>query len=230
MSWAKLLRWATIAAIVVVALINVFADVIPPLVIFGVIWIGSLWWLGRSTKGPAILLLVSFVAFLVLSAPFVVPTLTVPASAGDFILNVASILAALTGIVASIALLRGLGPSGAPLSIARAAAGLFVVAAIFSVFSTVTYDDATRQEGDIELVAKDVEFVPTSLESDGGEISVFVENQGSTLHTFTIDDLDVDLDVPASKSARVTFDAEPGTYEFYCVPHEGDMEGTLTVE
>ncbi|MDQ3982053.1 MAG: hypothetical protein M3271_05165, partial [Actinomycetota bacterium] len=130
MSWAKLLRWATIAAIVVVALINVFADVIPPLVIFGVIWIGSLWWLGRSTKGPAILLLVSFVAFLVLSAPFVVPTLTVPASAGDFILNVASILAALTGIAAAIALLRGLDPSGAPLSIARAAAGLFVVVAI----------------------------------------------------------------------------------------------------
>jgi plastocyanin len=231
MSWPKLLRWSTIAAIVVVALINVFAGVIPPLVVFGLVWIGALWWLGRSAKGPAILLLVSFVAFLVLSAPFAIPTLSVPASAGDFILNLGSILAALAGIAAAIAVVRGrLDSSEAPRWIARAAAGVFVVASIFSVVATVTYDDAVAQEGDLRVVAKDIEFEQTSLESAGGAVSVFVDNQDSTLHTFTIDELDVDLDIPASKSARVTFEAEPGTYEFYCVPHKEDMEGTLTVD
>ena len=230
-TWAKLLRWSTIVAIVDVALVNVFAGLIPPLVIFGVIWIGALVWLGRATKGPAILLLVSFVAFIGLSAPFTIPTLTVPASAGDFILNLLGLVAALVGIVAAIAVIRGLVDAApAARSLATAAAVVFVVAAAFSVYAAATYDSAVAQEGDVELVAKDIEYRQTSLQAEGGEVSVFVDNQDGTLHTFTIEELDVDLDVPASKSARVTFDAEPGEYEFFCRPHEEDMKGTLTVE
>ena len=232
MSWVKLLRYSTIAALAVVVLINVLSEIIPPLVIFALVWIAGLVWLGRATKGPAILLLVSFVAFIVLSAPFAIPTLTVPASAGDFILNLGSILAAVAGIVAAVAVVRGrLGAAPAARSIALGGAALFVVATAFSVFAAATYDDAVAQEGDIELVTKDSEFDQTSIEAGGGQISVFVDNQDATLHTFTIDELDVDLDIPASKSARVTFDADPGTYEFYCVPHEGEgMEGTLRVQ
>lgn len=41
--------------------------------------------------------------------------------------------------------------------------------------------------------------------------------------------LGVDLDVPASSMSRISFDAPPGTYTFVCHPHEGAMEGTLTV-
>lgn len=232
MDWSKLLRWATIAAIVDVAVINVVSgEIIPPLLVFGVIWIGALWWLGRSTKGPAILLLVTFVAFIALSAPFTLPSLAVPASAGDFILNVLGLIAALVGIVAAVSLIRGrVDPAPAARSLAMGAATLFVVATAFSLFSAMTYDSAERQEGDVELVAKGIEFEQTTLSAEGGEISVFVDNEDQTLHTFTIEELDVDLDVPASKSARVTFDAEPGEYEFFCAPHKEDMKGTLTVE
>lgn len=232
MSWSKLLRWSATVAIVDVVLINVFAGVIPPLLVFAAIWIGALIWLGRgSPKGPAILLLVSFVAFIVLSARFVLPTLSVPASAGDFILNVLGVLAALAGIVAAIAVLRGLTDEApAARSLAVAVAVVFVAASAFSVFSAVTYDSAELQEGDIELVTSDIEFQQTSLQAEGGEISVFVDNEDQTFHTFTIEELGVDLDVPAAKSARVTFDAEPGEYEFFCEPHEEDMKGTLTVE
>ncbi len=230
-SWVKLLKWSTIAAVVIVVLINVFAGVIPPLVVFALVWLGGVIWLGRSTKGPAILLLVAFLAFLVLSAPFVIPTLTVPASAGDFILNLASLLAVLVGLIAAIAVIRGrLGFSGAARSIALGAIGLFVVGTILSVFATITHEDAVAQAGDLRLVTKDIEFQDTSLDAGPGEVSVVVDNMDATLHTFTIDELDVDLDIPASKSARVTFEAEAGTYEFYCVPHEADMKGTLTVE
>jgi plastocyanin len=228
--WLKLLRWSAIGAVVVVALINLFAGIIPPLIVFAVVWIGALVWLGRAEKGPAILLLVSFVAFLALSAPFVIPTLTVPASAGDFILNLASLLAALTGIAAAVAVLRGRGVVAGPArTIGLAVVAILVVGSAFSIFSTVTYDNATVREGDISLVTKDVEFADPTLEAEAGEISVFVDNEDATLHTFTIDELDVDLDIPASKSARVTFQAEPGTYEFYCVPHKGDMEGTIEI-
>ena len=229
--WINLLKKSTIAAIVVVAIINVLAGIIPPLVVFAVVWIIGVIWLGRASKGPAILLLVGFIAFLILSAPFVLPTLVVPASAGDFILNLASLLAALLGITAAIAVLRRRDDaSGMPRTLGRAAIGLFVIGAAVSVFSTITYDDAVAQEGDISLVTQDIEFQDTTLEGEAGEVSVFIDNKDATLHTFTIEELDVHLDIPASKSARITFTAEPGTYEFICVPHETDMSGTLVVE
>ena len=228
--WVRLLKWSAIASVVVVVLVNIFAGLIPPLLVFALIWLIGAVWLKRSTKGPAILLLVSFLLMLALSAPFTIPTLAVPASAGDFILNLASLLAGLLGIVAAIAVLRRATATDTPRKLATAGVVLFVIGAIFSVVATLGYEDATAQEGDIELVTEDIEFSETSLDASSGEVGVFVDNKDATLHTFTIDELDVNLDIPASKSARITFEAEPGTYEFYCVPHEGDMEGTLTVE
>ena len=56
-----------------------------------------------------------------------------------------------------------------------------------------------------------------------------VTNLDGTRHTFTIDELGVDLSVPPNSEGRVTFTAEPGTYRFYCRPHEVDMEGSLVV-
>ena len=231
-SWTKQLRASTIVAIVVIALVLIFAGLIPPLLVFILLWLVGVVWLRRSTKGPAILLLASFVAYLLLSAPFIIPTLTVPASAGDFILNVASVLAAFVGIVAAVQVVRGqLGSSSTAATLGKVAVGVFVVGVVGSLFATMTYDDAEAQEGDIELSTKDNEFVPESLAATGGEVSVFVDNADGTLHTFTIEELDVNLDIPASKSARVTFEAPSGTYEFVCVPHAQEgMTGTLVVE
>lgn len=229
--WVDLLTWAAIASIVVIVLVNIFAGIIPPLLVFAAVFLGGVIWLRRSTKRPAILLLVALILHIALSAPFIIPTLVVPASAGDFILSVASVLASIAGIVAAVAVLRrATGSSEAPKKLGLAVVGLFVLAAIFSVVSTVGYEDATAQAGDIELGTEDIEFTDTSLEAESGKVSVFVDNADGTLHTFTIDDLDVDLAIPASSSARITFQAEPGTYEFYCAPHKEDMEGTLTVQ
>ena len=231
MTWTKLLRWAAIASVIDVALVTLFAGLIPPLLVFALIWIGAIAWLTRATKGPAILLLVSFIAHIASSAPFVIPTLSVPASAGDFVLNVLGLLAAIVGIVAAIQVIRGVVEAApAARSLAIGAAGAFVVLTAFSIFSLVTYDSAVAQEGDVELVTADIEFDPESIDAEAGQVSVFVDNEDAVLHTFTIEDLDVDLDIPAGKAARVTFDAEPGEYEFFCEPHKEDMEGTLTVQ
>ncbi len=229
--WVKLLRWATAVAIIVVIFINLVAGVIPPLVVFVLLWIGGFVWLRRSTKGPAILLLVSFIAFIATSAPFVIPTLTVPSSAGDFLTTIASFGAAIVGIVAAISVLRRRHEtmSGTPRTLGLVAVGLLVVAIAVSVISTLGYQEPAAQEGDIALTTENIEFSETSLDAEAGEISVFVDNADGTLHTFTIDELDVNLAIPASKSARITFQAEPGTYEFYCAPHKEDMEGTLEV-
>lgn len=41
-------------------------------------------------------------------------------------------------------------------------------------------------------------------------MAVFLENKDQTLHTFTIEELGVDLQIPAGEPARIAFDAEPG--------------------
>ncbi|HEX2196270.1 MAG TPA: cupredoxin domain-containing protein [Actinomycetota bacterium] len=231
MSWTKLLRWAAIVSVLDVVLINVFAGIIPPLLVFALLWIAGIAWLTRATKGPAILLLVAFVGHIVLGARFVIPTLTVPASAGDFVLNVLGLIVSIVGIVAAVQVIRGATEEApAARSLATVAAAVFVVLTAFSIFSLVTYDSAVAQEGDVEIVTEDIEFDPESIDVEAGQVSVFVDNKDTVLHTFTIDDLDVDLDIPAGKAARVTFDAEVGDYEFFCAPHKGDMEGTLTVQ
>lgn len=231
LTWRKLLLWSLIWSVVVVAAINVFGGIIPPLLVFAALWIVAAVWLRRSTKGPSILAVVVFLVFLAMSLPFILPTLTVPASAGDFILNTASLIGALVGIVAAIAVLRGGAESASPAgrTILLGAGAIFGLVVVVAVVALVTYDDAAAQDDDVAIVAADLEFDDESIEVDAGEVGVFVENKDSTLHTFTIDELDVDLAIPAGKSARMTFQADPGTYEFYCVPHEYDMKGKLEV-
>jgi plastocyanin len=231
-SWNKLLRWSAIAGFVVIAAISIFGGaIIPPLIVFAVLWLVGALLLSRSSKAAAILLLITFLLFLGLSAPFVVPTLAVPASAGDFILNAASLIAAIVGIVAAIGVLRrrDAPASSTPRMVGMAGLGIFLLTFVVGIVALVTYKDASAQAGDIKLVAEDFEFSADTLRATQGEVSVFVENKDSTLHTFTVDELGVDLDVPAGSSARVTFDAEPGTYEFYCVPHKSDMNGDIEV-
>jgi plastocyanin len=232
-SWAKLLRWSAIGGFVAIAAITLFGGVvIPPLVVFALLWLIGAFLVVRRPKAAAILLLITFVLFLALSAPFILPTLTVPASAGDFILNIASVVPAILGIVAAIAVLRrrGVAPSRTPRTLALAGLAVIVLAAVVGVVAMATYEGATAEEGDITLVTEGIEFDQESLQADGGTVAVHVDNKDQTLHTFTIDELDVNLTIPAGSTARVEFDAEPGSYSFYCVPHEADMEGTLEVQ
>lgn len=96
-------------------------------------------------------------------------------------------------------------------------------------------------------VAASVSLVPdasveVSIESfafGGGTIAIPADrivkltltNADPETHTFTIDALAIDQDVPAGKGAEVWLRAPPGTYEVYCKPHstavEGDREGMV---
>lgn len=231
-SWAKLLRWSAVAGAIVIAAITIFSGVvIPPLVVFAVLWLVGAFLVGRAPKAAAILLVIAFALFIFLSGPFVIPTLTVPASGGEFILNVASLVAALVGIVAAIAVLRrrDATPSRAPRTLGMVGLAVTLLALVVGVIAAVTFEGALAEEGDITLVAEDIEFDQESLEAESGTVGVFVDNKDATLHTFTIDELDVNLSIPAGSADRVEFEAEPGSYTFYCIPHEEDMKGTLEV-
>ncbi len=232
LTWHRLLFFA-VAGIsgMFLLLMAVFLFFDPFLATFVVIFGLAAFLVRRGGRGPVIFALVLGILFLLLNFPFLVPPLAQPASIPDFVPAVLSLILDILVVVSAIMILRGRAePSPGPRTAVRVAGAVFVVAAALSVVAIVTYDDASPQEGDVRLVTQDTEYQDGSLQADAGSLGVFIENKDQTLHTFTIDKLDVDLAVPAGASARVEFDAQPGEYTYYCVPHEGLMEGTLTVE
>lgn len=86
---------------------------------------------------------------------------------------------------------------------------------------------------DIRLVSENVAFSQSELTAPAGRVTVELSNRDLFWHTFTIDELGVDLLVPVHGQRSESFAAPPGTYRFVCrIPGHvaAGMEGTLTVE
>ena len=84
----------------------------------------------------------------------------------------------------------------------------------------------------VSLVAENVAFSDDVLVVSSGEITVEVANRDLFWHTFTVEDLGVDLRVPVGAERIVAFDAPPGTYQYICaIPGhpEAGMKGSLIV-
>lgn len=85
---------------------------------------------------------------------------------------------------------------------------------------------------DIALATENMAFSTSELTVDAGEVTLLLSNHDLFWHTFTIDELGVDVKAPIGGERQITFRAEPGTYTFYCaIPgHETiGMRGTLIV-
>ena len=230
-SWRKLaVRAAFAIPIVFILLMAVSMEFVPFLMIFIVVFAALGFWASRGGKVSAIVLGVLSVVFIVTNLPFVIPTLGVPASPVDFLSTSWVLLAAITAAVAGFFAFRGVEGSDGARTFARVVLGVAVVAVVASIFSFVTYEDDTKQDGDIEITTADFEFQPEDIEAEGGTVGVFITNEDPASHTFTIEELDVDVVIPQGASVRVEFDAEEGEYEFVCIPHEeSGMTGTLAV-
>jgi plastocyanin len=94
--------------------------------------------------------------------------------------------------------------------------------------------DVANGNGSITIETPSLSYDPDSISMNAGEnLEVTVDNTDTQLHTFTIDELGIDLEVDAGESGSVTIEApDAGEYEFYCtVPghREAGQVGTLTV-
>lgn len=75
-------------------------------------------------------------------------------------------------------------------------------------------------------------FEPAEFTFDVGELVSLTLISESQFHTFTVEELGVDVSVNGGETVSVsfTFD-EPGTYELICIPHQAlGMKGTVTVQ
>ena len=112
-----------------------------------------------------------------------------------------------------------------------------VISSILVLIGLVVWGASTAraetEAGDIHLVAKNVAFTETEIATTAGEVTVTLENKDLFWHTFSIEELGVDLRVPIGAKLPVTFEAPPGEYELICaIPGhtKAGMRGTLTVE
>jgi plastocyanin len=219
-AWAV---WAIVLTIVI-------GEIEPFVLIFAVVpilaWVATNWKPNRITYtifGVVGLLVI------VLNLPFIVEDFAHPESAFGFNISTWPTLTALVMILVGVQAWKSFGDRAAD-RILLVAAALFLIGLVISVIATLGLEDDTMAAGDLEVVAEEVEFLPETLTAEAGSVGVFIENEDPARHTFTIDELDVDQELPANTARRVTFDAPAGTYEFYCtVPGHEDMKGTLTV-
>ena len=93
---------------------------------------------------------------------------------------------------------------------------------------------ATPGAGGLTVEMVDIAFRPADVVIPAdAPVTVTLPNVGLALHNFSVDELDVSVDVPPGQTGSATITAPAGTYEFYCnVPgHKAaGMVGTLTVE
>jgi nitrite reductase (NO-forming) len=84
----------------------------------------------------------------------------------------------------------------------------------------------------LRLGIHNVAFAASSLEAREGAIALTLVNADPIPHDFTVDELGVKFAVGAGETRTFSFEAGPGSNEFYCsVPghREAGMVGTLTV-
>lgn len=78
----------------------------------------------------------------------------------------------------------------------------------------------------------DFYFEPTVIKgSAGATVKLEMDNEGSSLHNFTLEDQNIDQDVEAGEDASVTVTIpDSGFLEFFCKYHRGQgMVGELAV-
>ena len=95
-------------------------------------------------------------------------------------------------------------------------------------------DASAGGEGEvITIVSHDIFFDPAELTVPAGMVTFDLPNEGSAPHNFSIDELQISVDLPPGVEELVDVELPVGSYEYYCnVPGHKDagMVGTLTVE
>ncbi|MBM3934267.1 MAG: hypothetical protein FJ319_08200 [SAR202 cluster bacterium] len=86
--------------------------------------------------------------------------------------------------------------------------------------------------GDVGGATKKYAFVPATLNFTVGQAATLVIHSETEFHTFTSDDLKLDVEVDAGKTVNkaFTFD-KAGTFKVVCIPHEAlGMVGEIVVK
>lgn len=84
----------------------------------------------------------------------------------------------------------------------------------------------------VTVTAKDFAFDRDTVEAHATHtVDLTFVNEDDVAHTFTIDELEVDVEAAGGAEETTTFTPEElGSFEYYCKFHPDTMKGELTVE
>jgi len=171
-------------------------------------------------------------------------SLFTPGSFFDFVAAILVVPGVLIGLIASIGAIvagrRGhvsTTPEGGEARWIRSVMAVVVVLAVASAALTFLGRSEVEGSADQTVVLHDFEFDMASYEFAPGS-TVLVRNDDPFLHTFTVEELDIDEAVGPGSEVLVEIPDEPGDYVLFCRPHsdpnepdpEEDMAAELSVE
>ena len=156
-------------------------------------------------------------------------------------------LAMLAGVVSLALVGCGGGDEASPTPTQRSSPTTVPTASVSTPTSTptsITTEPTTIPENGItvNVTNRDLagsgeyRFDPAEFTFNVGDTVTFINIAQTELHSFTVDDLGIDMDIDGAttpgkqESITFTFD-KPGEYSLICIYHEGNgMVGTITVK
>ena len=184
---------------------------------------------------------------LVLRSCFDVPKSVKKGVRSNFMLHMKIVL--LTTLVAALALVAACGgdvpPKGdhdavkaAPIPASQQPSSAPPAAAPAATAPVAAESSASSASAGTEVIVElkdeggDYAFAPAELAFSVGETVTFKMTSQNEFHSFTVDDLGIDMEVEAGETGTLNFTFDKaGTYELICIPHESlGMVGTITVQ
>ncbi len=226
--WRALLAvTAIVVAVVDLVFLALISEIVPPLVIAAALSVVGVVLLRRRPRVGIGVLGVTTALMLLGTLPFAVDHLSHPDSGIDWAHAVIGVAGRIVVLAAAIGAWRSASDGAARRLGVLSVGALGAVAAIALVATTVTTGE-DRQPGDILLSITATEF-PDRVEVRSGDV-LFVDNEHMFRHTFTVEETDIDVQLPAFGSVRIPIDLTPGTYRLICdVPGHESMTGELVV-
>ena len=205
------------------------------LIVAGLIWRFGSWVLVFGAIAGLLGIGLAYGPFLILSTGSINSVFDFGAAV---VTTVASIMALVGSIVAFVQFRRGTARVEATAverntlrGVAVVVAVLVVVSAIVTLAARDTVQKADRA-GAIEVLMKTTEFRTAQLDAKAGEtVRLVLKNDDLYIHTFTIDELGIDVTVgPRGEKALSISPRNTGTFEYKCtIPGHESMTGTLTL-
>jgi plastocyanin len=208
----------------------VAGEVIPPVLVVGFVF-GTLAFLLKQGR-RRVSAIGTGLAGLALAgnAPFIIEDLSHPNGGWVFALTLLSLLAGLAMILGGLGAFFGWSPTRIS-TIAVSFATVLAVGTMSSLLLAAAEPSEETAAGDTVVGAERIRFAPNEIVMAPGSPGVWVDNRDGIRHTFTIDELEINLELPANTARRVGLVAPPGEYAVYCdVPGHENMTATLIIE
>lgn len=229
--WVKTARVGSLTIGVWSAALQMLAgELIPPVFLIGVVFAVLAVFLKSERRRLALTAAVLAVLTVGGNLPMTIDELSHPSSPIAFLLTLLATSAAAVVVVAGLAAFFGWSIDRRRV-VYYSWGGVLALGVVVSVVAASGVESVAPSPGDVEVVASGVEFDAERLVVSAGETGFWLDNRDGIRHTFTIDELDLEIDTPGLSAQRADFDLAAGEYTVICsVPGHENMVIDLVVE